>query len=214
MSERGGLLAAQFDDREQQREASSLGMWIFLVTEIMFFGGLFTGYTLYRTAYPQAFADASRHLGVVLGALNTAVLICSGLTMALAVHAGQSGRRQALVAFLAATMALGSVFLGIKGIEYAHKFEHHLVPGSAFVYEGPYAREAQIFFSFYFGMTGVHALHMVFGIGVLAVLLFQGWRGRFSAEYHSPVELTGLYWHSVDIVWIYLFPLLYLIGRR
>lgn len=213
LAEKHSVLAHQFDNLDQQREASSLGMWAFLITEIMFFGGLFAGYTVYRHAYPQAFADASRHLGVVLGAVNTAVLICSSLTMALAVQYAQVGKRKLLVTFLLCTIVLGSVFLGIKVVEYSHKFHEHLVPGTAFVYEGPHAKHAQIFFSFYFAMTGMHALHMIIGIGILSVLVFLSWRGRFSPEYYFPVELTGLYWHFVDIVWIYLFPLLYLIGR-
>jgi cytochrome c oxidase subunit III len=206
-------LAHHFDDLDQQREASSLGMWVFLITEIMFFGGLFAGYAVYRNAYPEAFAEASRHLGVVLGAVNTAVLICSSLTMALAVHAAQLGRRRALIGFLLVTIALGSVFLGIKVVEYTHKFHEHLVPGPAFRTTGPHAAQVQVFFSFYFAMTGMHALHMIIGIGILATLVWLARRGRFSADYYWPVELSGLYWHFVDIVWIYLFPLLYLIGR-
>lgn len=213
MSETHTVLAHQFDDLDQQREASSLGMWVFLITEIMFFGGLFTGYTVYRHAYPEGFADASRHLGVLLGAINTGVLICSSLTMALAVHAAQVGRRKALVGFLLLTMLLGWVFLGIKVVEYSHKFHEHLVPGESFAYKEPHTRAAYVFFSFYFTMTGMHALHMIIGIGLLAGLVWLSRRGRFSPSYYSPVELVGLYWHFVDIVWIYLFPLLYLVGR-
>lgn len=212
MSDSYSILADQFEDREQQREASWLGMWIFLVTEIMFFGGMFAGYAVYRSAYPAAFADASRHLNLVLGAINTGVLITSSLTMALAVHSAQAGRRRALAGFLLATMLLGCGFLGIKFVEYYHKFEEHLVPGRDFVYPRTFARQARLFFSLYFAMTGMHALHMLIGIGLLAALVFQSRRNRFSAQYHAPVELTGLYWHFVDIVWIFLFPLLYLIG--
>ncbi len=211
MSEARDALAGHFQDLEQQREASSLGMWVFLVTEIMFFGGLFLAYTVNRAVHPAAFAEASRHLDVVLGATNTAVLICSSLTMALAVHASQLRERKKLIGFLIATMALGCAFLGIKAMEYADKFHHHLVPGSKFVFSGPQARPAEIFFSLYFAMTGLHALHMIVGIGILSVLLVLARRGRFSAEYHTPVEVSGLYWHFVDIIWIFLFPLLYLI---
>jgi cytochrome c oxidase subunit 3 len=214
VSERVGALAAHFEDLDQQHAAGWLGMWVFLATEVMFFGGLFTGYAVYRWRYPAAFAAASGELEVKLGAVNTAVLICSSLTMALAVHAAQQGRRRTLVGFLAATMVLGAAFLGIKGIEYAHKFEHHLVPGGAFLFADPHARPAEVFFSFYFGMTGMHALHMVIGLGVLAVLLGQAWRGRFTPEHHAGIEMAGLYWHFVDIIWIFLFPLLYLIGRH
>jgi cytochrome c oxidase subunit III len=212
MSEAHTVLAQHFDTIEQQREAGSLGMWIFLVTEVMFFGGLFLGYVTYRITYPEAFADASRHLDTVLGAVNTAVLICSSLTMALAVHSAQVSKRLLLLVCLGATLLLGVVFLGIKFTEYAHKFVEHLVPGRAFVYPGPYTQPAELFFSLYFAMTGLHALHMVIGVGVLAVLCVQAWRGRFSPAYHTPVELSGLYWHFVDIIWIFLFPLLYLLG--
>lgn len=214
MADSHAVVLHQFDDVEQQYEAASLGMWVFLLTEIMFFGGLFTGYTVYRAAYPAAFAEGSHHLDIVLGGINTAVLISSSLTMALAVHSAQLGERQALTRFLVLTMLLGLVFLGIKGVEYAHKFEEHLVPGHAFLVEGPHAPQVQLFFGFYFGMTGMHALHMVIGLGILAVLVWQTWRGHFSPLYSTPVELTGLYWHFVDIVWIFLFPLLYLLGRH
>jgi cytochrome c oxidase subunit III len=207
-------LQHHFDSLEQQHEASSLGMWVFLVTEVMFFGGMFTAYVVYRTFYPVAFADASRHLDITLGGVNTAVLICSSLTMALAVHGSQVGNRKALIGFLILTALLGLTFLGIKAVEYADKFEHHLVPGNAFAYPGPDARQVQLFFSVYFAMTGLHALHMIIGVGVLSVLLVKAWRGVYSPAYHTPVEVSGLYWHFVDIVWIFLFPLLYLIGRH
>ena len=214
LSEHASALAHQFDDLTQQYDACTLGMWVFLLTEIMFFGGLFAGYTVYRTAYPAAFAEGSHHLDVVLGAINTAVLIGSSLTMVLAVQAAQHGQRWPLVRFLVGTMALGLVFLGIKAVEYGHKFAEHLVPGSGFASTGPRSGQVQLFFSFYFGMTGMHALHMVIGIGLLTVLALLAWRGRFSAEYYTPVEIVGLYWHFVDIVWIFLFPLLYLLGRH
>jgi cytochrome c oxidase subunit 3 len=134
--------------------------------------------------------------------------------MALAVHAAQAGERQQLLRCLAGTLGLGLVFLGIKALEYGHKFAAHLVPGSGFVYEGQHAPQVQLFFSFYFSMTGMHALHMLIGIGLLSVLIRLAWRGRFSSAYHTPVEVIGLYWHFVDVVWIFLFPLLYLLGRH
>ncbi len=207
-------LAHQFDDLEQQREAASLGMWVFLVTEILFFGGLFMAYLLYRTWYPQAFAAASHHLDIFWGTVNTAVLIGSSLTMALAVHAAQTGGRRATVVFILLTMLLGCVFLGVKALEYSHKFHEHLVPGPSFRFEGAQPQHAEIFYSLYFVMTGLHALHMIIGIGIMVVLAVMASRGRFSPEYHNPVEIGGLYWHFVDIVWIFLFPLLYLIGRH
>jgi cytochrome c oxidase subunit 3 len=190
-------------------------MWVFLATEVMFFGGLFLGYTVYRTQHPQAFAAASHHLKMPLGAANTAVLLTSSLTVALAVHAAHLGRRRALAAFLLATIVLGLVFLGIKGMEYYYEYVEHLIPGRLFHYEGPAPAEGvQLFFLFYFAMTGLHATHMIVGIALMTVMAVLAWRGRFSTEYYSPIEMSGLYWHFVDIVWIFLFPLLYLIGHH
>jgi len=214
LSERAAASAHQFDDAEQQHDASTLGMWVFLVTEIMFFAGMFTVYVAYRSLYPDGFAHASHHLDVLLGTINTTVLITSSLTMALAVHAAQLGRRRPLLIFLVLTMALGSTFLVIKGFEYAHKFREGLVPGPWFSYHGADAGAQQLFLSIYFAMTGVHAAHMVIGLGVLGTLVWQARRGRYGKSYYTPVELSGLYWHFVDIVWIFLFPLLYLIGRH
>jgi cytochrome c oxidase subunit III len=207
-------LAHQFDTLEQQIEASTLGMWVFLVTEVLFFGGLFTTYCVYRSFYPADFSAASHELDIVLGTVNTVVLITSSLTMALAVHAAQLGERRPLMMFLVATMILGTVFLGIKGVEYYHKFVEHHVPGPSFQFEKEHARHAQIFFSLYFMMTGLHALHMIIGLGIMLVMLYMAWRGTITATYYSPIEISGLYWHFVDIVWIFLFPLLYLIGRH
>ncbi len=207
-------LAHHFDDMEQQKEASTLGMWAFLVTEIMFFGGLFLGYAIYRSYYPQAFHDGSAELSIGLGFLNTLVLIGSSLTMAMAVHSAQLGKQKAIVLFLLLTMILGAAFLGVKVIEYSDKWEHRLVPGAYFVAPEGAPNEIALFFAFYFVMTGMHALHMIIGILLMTVILAMALRGRFSGQYYSPVELFGLYWHFVDIVWIFLFPLLYLIGRH
>jgi cytochrome c oxidase subunit 3 len=209
----GHAVAHHFDDAEQQRDAATLGMWVFISQEVMFFGGALTAYVFYRGWYPQAFAHASRELDVQLGTINTAVLIASSLTMVLAVHGAEIGRRALQLWGLALTMFFGTVFLGIKAYEYAHKFHEGLVPGPHFTYHGE-AKEAQLFFSVYFALTGLHALHMIIGMGILAVLLVMAYRGRFGPAYHTPMELTGLYWHFVDIVWIFLFPLLYLIGRH
>ena len=205
-------LLHHFDTAEQQKDASTLGMWLFLVTEIMFFGGLFTAYVVYRHKFPQAFMLGSHSLDITLGGFNTAVLICSSLTMALAVNAAQLGARRLLVTFLILTIALGSVFLGIKAVEYHEKFVNHHVPGPSFHFEGPESRNAELFFSLYFGMTGLHALHMVVGIALLAILAVRARRGDFGSDYFTPIDMTGLYWHFVDIVWIFLFPLLYLLG--
>jgi cytochrome c oxidase subunit III len=207
-------LAHQFDSLGQQTEAATLGMWVFLVTEVLFFGGLFVTYAVYRSFYPAAFSAASHELDILLGGINTAVLITSSLTMALAVHAAQLGQRRLLMIFLVVTMVLGTVFLGIKAVEYYHKFAEHHVPGATFQFEREHQRHAQIFFSLYFIMTGLHAIHMIIGIGVLLVMWIWAWRGTITREYAGPIEISGLYWHFVDIVWIFLFPLLYLIGRH
>ena len=207
-------LAHQFDDVGQQRRAVSIGMWAFLVNEIMFFGDIFLTYTVYRMLYATAFHAGSHHLDVVLGTVNTAVLIGSSLTMALAVYSAERGRRRALMGFLAATLVLGLVFVAIKGVEYHGKWVDHLVPGPHFQWHGVDAQHVQLFYSLYFVMTGFHALHMVVGFGLLTWLLIDAKRGRFGPQYWAPVEIVGLYWHFVDIVWIFLFPLLYLIGRH
>lgn len=208
-------LAHHFESLEAQREATTLGMWVFLVTEVLFFGGLFLVYAVYRNWYPDAFAAASHELDVTLGGINTAVLITSSLTMALAVHAAQTGKRQLVMLFLIATMALGGVFLGIKSVEYYHKFVEHHIPGPQFQFaEKEFQLHAQLFFSLYFLMTGLHALHMLIGFGIMLWMLWWTYRGTITKDYYSPIEISGLYWHFVDIVWIYLFPLLYLLGRH
>jgi cytochrome c oxidase subunit 3 len=207
-------LAHHFDSLAQQTEATTLGMWVFLVTEVLFFGGLFATYMVYRSWCPDAFAAASHELDVTLGTINTVVLITSSLTMALAVHAAQLGQRKALLLFLILTMVLGGAFLGIKSVEYYHKFVEHHVPGPSFQFEAEHIRHAQIFFSLYFVMTGLHAVHMIIGIGIMLVMFYWSWNGTITQEYYSPIEISGLYWHFVDIVWIFLFPLLYLIGRH
>ncbi len=214
MPESHTSVAHQFDDAEQQHEASNLGMWAFLITEIMFFGGLFTIFAVYVSAYAEAFAEGSKHLDLVLGTVNTVVLLGSSFTMAMAVRSAQMGRRNRLRVYLSLTLVLGLVFLGIKAVEYGHKFEQHLVPGPNFSFTSPLAKNVQLFFSFYFAMTGMHALHMIVGVGILAVLLFQAWRGRYTTDYFTPVEVSGLYWHFVDIVWLFLFPCLYLVARH
>jgi cytochrome c oxidase subunit III len=208
--------AHQFEDMEQQRESGILAMWIFLATEIMFFGGLFAAYTVYRSLHLPAFETGSRLIEVKFGATNTAVLICSSLTMALAIRAAQTGRKKAeVIWFLIVTMLLGAAFLYIKFVyEWHHDYVEGLAPGFGFSYHGPYEAGVKMFFCFYFFLTGLHALHMVIGIGILTVLVIMAARGRFSAEYYAPLEVSGLYWHFVDIVWIFLFPLLYLIGGR
>lgn len=299
-------LQHQFEDMGQQEESDAIGMWVFLAQEIMFFGGLFTAYLVFRSRYPMAFAAGSNHLDAFLGGLNTLVLIVSSLTMALTVYYAQKGKRQMQVIMILLTMMFGTVFLVVKYFEYTDKYEHGLIPVDGWnrfidgedlegapeflpekeTYEGveesrnssrivlpfetrvaaaategekvhpnprgefqigaqdlelvnyaiekniltdseragyftdgvfdpaKYRDKVRIFFWIYFVMTGLHALHMIVGLGIMTWLLWKAWLGTFSAQYFAPVEISGLYWHFVDIVWIFLFPLLYLLGRH
>ena len=296
-------LQHQFEDMKQQEDSVSIGMWAFLAQEIMFFGGLFTAYLVYRSRFPLAFAEASNHLNAFWGGLNTLVLIVSSLTMALTVFFAQRGNRNMQIVMIILTMIFGTTFLGVKIVEYADKYEHGLVPvtgwnkrayadspgvhtasadksgqfvvplvetkveaaeAEADAHSAPYVNprgefqwnfgkhvldsavekekasgrpylteservgyysagtfdpdkyrdKIRIFYYIYFVMTGLHALHMIIGLGIMAWLLWAAYRGTFSAAYYAPVEISGLYWHFVDIVWIFLFPLLYLLGRH
>ncbi|HEY6121040.1 MAG TPA: cytochrome c oxidase subunit 3 family protein [Pyrinomonadaceae bacterium] len=218
-------LQHHFENLEQQREAGTLGMWVFLVTEIMFFGGMFFAYTLYRWKYPLEFASASNHLDLPLGTVNTIVLILSSFTMALGVYSAQIGKRRNLVLCLLLTIVLGLTFLGIKAVEYRQKYVDHLIPGhlipsrpfdaaGVHLLPGADRTKVEMFYWIYFAMTGMHAIHMIIGVGLISVILFLAVRGRYGPEYHNPVEISGLYWHFVDIIWIFLFPLLYLLGRH
>ncbi|MGB2629133.1 MAG: cytochrome c oxidase subunit 3 [Candidatus Acidiferrum sp.] len=242
---RTGELYGQFKTLEQQKDTATLGMWIFLVTEVMFFGGIMMAYTLNRHVYFPAFAMGSNTLSLKLGGFNTVVLLASSFTMAMAVWSAQTSRKKLISLFLALTFILGFVFFGVKYVEYSQKFHHHLVPGKNFdifycvnnpakcedisPLEMNTEREeleraraadpdlnshAQLYYSAYFGMTGLHALHMVIGAGLLFWLLKNSFAGLYSARWNTPVDMVGLYWHFVDIVWIYLFPLLYLIDRH
>jgi cytochrome c oxidase subunit III len=244
-------LAHHFDTMEQQQGASTFGMWVFMLTEIMMFGGLFAAYLIYRLKYYEAFKAGSTSISVSWGFANTLVLIASSLTMALSVWAAQKGDRKKQVTFLLLTMVLGAAFLGVKAKEYYDKWDECHIPGHVIgkgfntwggcdvnnpklgniaeemrdpnehgdpsipeVSAIQTARQSEIFFSFYFAMTGLHAFHMVIGLGLLTWLTIRAKNGEFGPAYYTPVELGGLYWHFVDIVWIYLFPLLYLISRH
>jgi cytochrome c oxidase subunit III len=245
-------LAHQFDSMEQQQDASTFGMWVFLLTEIMMFGGLFTAYLIYRLKYYPAFVGGSTSISVSWGFANTLVLIGSSFTMAMAVWSAQTGRKKGQVWFLIGTMILGAAFLGVKAKEYYDKWDECHIPGNGAglqIIGKPFnawggcdiknpklgniaeeireknpnepeasavqtAKQTEIFFSFYFAMTGLHAFHMVIGLGLLSWLMLRASRGEFGPQYFTPVELGGLYWHFVDIVWIFLFPLLYLISRH
>jgi cytochrome c oxidase subunit 3 len=207
-------LQHHFADLDQQRESSVLGMWVFLITEVMFFGGLFTAYLVYRYSYPLAFEQASEHMSFWAGTINTVVLICSSLFVAFAVHAAQEGHRKQIAFFLMLALLLGLAFLGIKAYEYHGHWVEHKVPGPSFQFEGRDPVHAEVFFALYFIMTGFHALHMIIGVGLVGTIMYFALRGRYTPAYHTPLDNVGLYWHFVDIVWIFLYPLLYLISHK
>ena len=188
-----------------------MGIWLFLVTEVMLFGGLFCAFTVFRSWYYADFVEAHHHLDRTLGATNTVVLICSSLTMALAVRSGQRNRPVSVHVLLLATLAFAGIFLAIKGIEYRHKFVEGLLPGIYFTAKGFTGHHAGVFFAIYFLMTGLHGLHVLIGMGLITWVLRRNLRREFSSRYYAPLEGVGLYWHLVDLIWIYLFPLLYLI---
>ncbi|HEX3600670.1 MAG TPA: cytochrome c oxidase subunit 3 family protein [Lacipirellulaceae bacterium] len=208
-----------FDDLEHQQQTTLFGMWLFLATEVLIFGAIFTAYTIYRHQYSEAFEAASRHLNLWIGGINTLVLLTSSLTMALGVHAAQQGRSRACARQLVVTAILGTTFLALKALEYYLDYRENLVPIFAFDPEQWSAlnvrpQHVELFLIFYYFLTGLHAIHLLIGIVVVLVIAWYAHRERFSAEYHSPVEAWGLYWHFVDVVWVFLLPLLYLIGTR
>ena len=208
------FLQHHFETPAHQFDSAKLGMWLFLATEVLFFGGLFVAYAVLRARFPEVFSYASHYLNTLMGGVNTCVLILSSLTMAMAVRCAQQGRKEGTYRWIIGTMILGAIFLGVKVIEYTEKYHHHLIPGSSFQWEGANAGPMKIFYSLYFCMTGMHALHMIIGIGLMFWLLPKVKRGTYTSEYFTPIENFGLYWHFVDIVWIFLFPLLYLVGGR
>jgi cytochrome c oxidase subunit III len=220
-----GLVAHHFENLEQQREAGTLGLWLFLASEVLFFGGIFTAYAVMRSSDGSGgFIAASKSLDATLGGINTAVLLTSSLTMALAVHAAQVNRQRAVVWLLLATALLGAAFLGVKAVEYTTDYHEELVPGLAWKADrwgekgmttaerAQFNRSAQLFFLLYYIMTGLHAVHLIVGIGIMLWLAWRARRGHFGPLTYTPVEVGGLYWHFVDVVWIFLFPLLYLVG--
>lgn len=201
----------QFETLEQEHEANNLGMWTFLATEVLFLGGMFLSYFAYRYLYGQAFTEASHHLYASIGTLNTAVLLTSSLTMALAVHAIRHNQRRAVTLLLLATAGLGTLFLGIKALEYYLDYREQLMPGWNYAPAGlTNAGQSELFFLLYFIMTGIHALHLTIGVTLVTIV---AWRGHFSAQHYSGIENTGLYWHFVDVVWVFLYPMLYLVGH-
>jgi cytochrome c oxidase subunit 3 len=180
----------------------------------MFFGGLFTAYLMYRVQFPDAFQHASHHLDIVLGTFNTVVLIGSSLTMAMAVHSARMSRAKSIAFWIGMTMILGSIFLGVKAYEYHHKWVDGLFPANFWNHEAPDWAQQRLFYSLYFAMTGLHATHMVIGMGIMVYIAKEALKGSYTSRWYTPVEIMGLYWHFVDLVWIFLFPLLYLIGRH
>lgn len=215
MSERQALVGNSAPHHEQRRDTDVMGMWIFLGTEVLFFGVLFTGYAVYRALHPAAFAEASRHLNATLGAANTAILLTSSFFVALAIWAARRDKRRLLLTFLLLTMMLGLAFLGLKGFEYFQEFQENLLPlpWLTFAYEGQYPQQGRLFFNLYLTMTGFHALHLLIGVLLLGLFSLLAWRGFFRKGHTLPLELLGLYWHFVDVVWVFFFPLLYLIDR-
>ncbi|MDH3889759.1 MAG: cytochrome c oxidase subunit 3 family protein [candidate division Zixibacteria bacterium] len=205
-------LEHHFADVEQQRESAKLGMWIFLLTEVLLFGGLFVAYSIYRAWNPDIFHNAHVHLDVTLGALNTVVLIISSVTMALAIRSMQLDLKRATLINLGITLALALVFLIVKYFEYSHKIHLGQLPGKFYSFEGVAGSNPHIFFSIYFLMTGLHGIHILGGMATIGWIMWRTTRDHFSPEYYTPIEMTGLYWHLVDLIWIFLFPLFYLIG--
>jgi cytochrome c oxidase subunit 3 len=206
-----GILAEQFDSLEQQEQTATLGMWVFIATEILLFGGLFTAYVIYRTTYPHQFAVAGEHSNVLLGTVNTAILLTSSFFMACAVYSTRLDRQWRTVGYLSCTLVLALAFLALKGLEYSEHISEGLFPGKSF--RTDLSPQVELFFWLYFVMTGLHALHVFIGFCVLSVIALMTLAGKFSREYSNPLEVSGLYWHFVDIVWVFLYPLFYLIHK-
>jgi cytochrome c oxidase subunit 3 len=207
-------VAHHFATAEQEFSSAKFGLWVFLATEILMFGGLFVAYTVFRGMLPETFSAAHRELSVPLGTVNTLVLISSSLTMALSIRAAMVNARRQMMAFLWATLLLATTFLVVKlAFEWPHKFHEGMLPGRYYTFEGlAHVASPHIFFSLYFMMTGLHGIHVLIGMGLIGFLLWKGGKGHFYAGYYTPVEMVGLYWHLVDLIWIFLFPLFYLIG--
>jgi len=210
--EQSPFLQHHFKEMGQQFDAAKIGMWLFLVTEVLMFGGLFVGYGIMHARHPEAFVAAHHHLNRVMGAANTVVLLISSFTMVLAVWAAQTSRKKLTILFLVITLLCAGTFMVVKYMEYSHKFHEGLLPGKFYSHEGDTVPGQFMFFSFYFMMTGLHGIHVLLGMVVISWLIYRAIRGDFSSAYYAPVDITGLYWHLVDLIWIYLFPLMYLIS--
>jgi cytochrome c oxidase subunit 3 len=206
-------LAVQFVDLRQQHDVARLGMWVFLATEVLFFGGLILAYCVYRSAYPEGFAEAARHTKIAIGGANTAILLTSSFLVAWAVTVVRLNESRFASLLLWAAALLGVVFLGLKGIEYGLEYRERLLPGFGFDFSGPHAHAVHLFFAFYLVATALHAVHVAVGIAVLGIIGWRAYGNNYSAHYHSPPTVAALYWHFVDLVWIFLFALIYLPGR-
>lgn len=206
------FLQHHFSEMNQQAEASKIGMWLFLVTEILLFGGLFVGYGIMHMRHPEAFREAHHHLDRVMGALNTIVLLISSFTMVMAVWAASMSKKKLLIWMLVLTLICAGIFLVVKYFEYSHKFHDGLLPGKFYTHQGDTVPGQFLFFSFYFMMTGLHGLHVLLGMVAIGWVLVRAIKGHFSSAYYGPVDLVGLYWHLVDMIWIYVFPLMYLLS--
>jgi cytochrome c oxidase subunit 3 len=202
----------QFDDASQQKEAAMLGMWAFIATEVLFFGVLFAAYVVCRWRFPLAFVEGSAHTDFTMGTAETAILLISGCLAAIALRQIQLDRARQSAMLLMITSALGMAFLVLHGMEYHDEFEEGLIPGIRYTQTGPDARGVELFFSLYYVITGFHSLHVLIGVVALLVMAIRTWRGAFSSVYYTPVEITGLYWSLVDIVWIFVYPAIYLVG--
>jgi cytochrome c oxidase subunit III len=213
-SRQPAALGHHFSTLEQEHEAAEFGMWLFLMTELMLFGGLFLAYIFYRTVYSNGFAEGSRHLELSYGGPNTIILIVSSLTMVLAVRSARLGARRRLTWYLLATAALGILFMVIKGAEYYKHYVDGMVPVLNWTYSGPFTNQVQLFFFAYFALTGLHSLHLTIGIVLVLIAAAMAGRGAFLLDHHIPLEMIGLYWHFVDMVWMFLLPLLYLFGSH
>lgn len=214
-------VAHHFDSADSQFDAGKMGVWMFLVTEVLLFGGMFVAFFVYRSWYFDAFVDAHNHLDKVMGTVNTVVLLFSSLTMALAIRAAQTNKKTQTVILLAITLICAFGFLGIKYVEYSHKIHDGLVPFRIAMEDGSLKDlftaqfthpESRVFFGLYFMMTGIHGVHILIGMGLILWTLILAAKGRYSSRYYASLEGVGLYWHLVDLVWIFVFPMLYLVG--
>ncbi len=210
----GVEVAMHFKDDVHQYSSNKEGIWLFMATEILMFGGLFVGYTIYHTLYPEMFAEGAKYLDWKLGFINTLVLIFSSFTMALGIYFNQKNQSKKATVALAATIFCGAVFMIIKYFEYTHKFHLGIYPGQMLDVAKVHPQHANLglYFGFYYCMSGLHGIHVLIGMGLITWCMIRNMRGEFHSNYYTPVEGVGIFWHIIDLIWIFLFPLLYLVG--